>query len=164
MQIEIALDTYDDIFSDFDIRPYRERHFSKDFLEELKLRTVKLDTRSKLAILLLVPRKERARKDEKLIVRRLTHFSGERYLAYRKKNITIALEALVLGIVGLGFLFLGNALNRFASGMFRDFLLIPSWYFIWSALERFLGTQRELQKKLNYYKKLSGASVFFSDR
>ena len=36
--VHIALDDYDDIFSDFDISPYNQRALSKDFLDELKTR------------------------------------------------------------------------------------------------------------------------------
>lgn len=35
-EISLVLDTYDDIFSDFDPRPYGERALSSDFLDEAK--------------------------------------------------------------------------------------------------------------------------------
>ena len=39
MDIEIALDNYDDIFSYFDIRDYRTRAISRDFFEEILSRS-----------------------------------------------------------------------------------------------------------------------------
>jgi hypothetical protein len=43
MEIIIALDSYDDLFSDFDIRGFDQRPFSRDFLDELNLRMIKID-------------------------------------------------------------------------------------------------------------------------
>jgi hypothetical protein len=37
-EIRISLDTYDDIFSDFDPRPYSQRELSEDFLKEIQQR------------------------------------------------------------------------------------------------------------------------------
>ena len=37
-EISLWLDTYDDIFSDFDPRPYSQREMSEDFLKEISRR------------------------------------------------------------------------------------------------------------------------------
>ena len=36
-EVGLRLEKYDDIFSDFDVRPYSARALSVDFLEEIKL-------------------------------------------------------------------------------------------------------------------------------
>jgi hypothetical protein len=55
MEIVIALDIYDDLYSDFDIRGYGERAISRDFLDELHIRLRRLGTEKRTDIVLLVP-------------------------------------------------------------------------------------------------------------
>lgn len=164
MQIDIALDTYDDIFSDFDIRTYKDRQFSRDFLDELKIRMVKNKDGSPISITLLVPSDSRSLKQEKLISKRLSLFFNERYSSYCGKRKSNSRQSAVLGLLGLVLLFVANVLSKYIGNTFRDFLLIPSWYFVWSACEKFFGSRKEIKKKLKYYGILSCSSVAFKDR
>ncbi len=71
--ISLILDGYDDIFSDFDPRPYSERALSDDFLSECK--KAARDKDEKLELRLMVPGDNRNFKDELKIRKRLkTHF------------------------------------------------------------------------------------------
>jgi len=74
MKIEIALDDYDDIFSDFDIRPYKERQVSKDFLDELKVRMATNPDNVEITLVLLYAPSQKRRTTRKIIVRRLPRF------------------------------------------------------------------------------------------
>lgn len=72
--ISLILDSYDDIFSDFDPRPYSEKALSDDFLSECrKASRDKKDDEVELR--LLVPAQKREINDETKIKRRLKdHF------------------------------------------------------------------------------------------
>jgi hypothetical protein len=73
-EITIQLDVYDDIFSDFDPRPYQERELSEDFLKEIQRRYLE-DNRGRFEIHFTIPSSERDTKEEALIKKRLReHF------------------------------------------------------------------------------------------
>src|SRR3989344_8520573 len=71
--ISLILDSYDDIFSDFDPRDYSEKSLSDDFLVECKKAAI--DKNDKLELRFLVPKQKRNLIEEVLIKKRLKeHF------------------------------------------------------------------------------------------
>jgi len=69
-EIAITLDTYDDIFSDFDPRPYFQREMSEDFLKEMSRRYME-NKRGRFEVRFTVPSGVRDLKAEVLIKKRL---------------------------------------------------------------------------------------------
>lgn len=72
-EVSLWLDSYDDIFSDFDPRPYSQRALSDDFLEEAK-KAVKEKKTGELELRLLVPHSQRDLEKEIIIKRRLREY------------------------------------------------------------------------------------------
>ena len=68
--ISITLDTYDDIFSDFDPRPYSQREMSEDFLKEMSRRYME-GKHGRFEVHLIIPSSARDLKAESLIKKRL---------------------------------------------------------------------------------------------
>ena len=74
-EVSFWLDGYDDIFSDFDPRPYSQRSLSDDFLAEARKASRDKD-QDKLELRLLVANDKRDPKIEAMIRKRLRdHFS-----------------------------------------------------------------------------------------
>ena len=67
-EISLILDTYDDIFSDFDPRPYNERALSEDFLIEARKAARDKNTGIELHFLIPTPMQDKA--SEELIRQR----------------------------------------------------------------------------------------------
>jgi hypothetical protein len=162
MEIAISLDTYDDLFSDFDIRGYADRALSKDFLDEMHLRMRRARDRSDLEIALLVPEGQRDPSGEQQIIGRLRRFYAEREAHYVKEDRNAALRGLAFIGIGLALSVLANyVVERFLSmPLFNDFLLIPSWFFVWSGFD-YLIKREELRKKRRYYAELSASRTTF---
>ena len=72
-EISIWLDSYDDIFSDFDSRPLSERTVSDDFLSEVR-KVCDEKSRNKIHLKLSIPESLRNTEDEKIIIKRLHLF------------------------------------------------------------------------------------------
>jgi len=73
--ISITLDTYDDIFSDFDPRPYSQREMSEDFLKEISRRYME-SKHGRFEVHFTIPSAVRDLKAEALIKKRLRdHFT-----------------------------------------------------------------------------------------
>jgi len=166
MEIALALDSLDDLFSDFDIRGYGERALSKDFLDELRVRLRKYWKLRDVAIVFLVPPGERAAAEESLVLERVGRFFAERRERYRKADRSAKLRSLAYIGVGAGLSIGANLLApRFPGLPLLDvFLLIPSWFFVWSGLDLLLQRRGELETKKRYYAALSGMRMEFRDR
>lgn len=162
MEIAIALDTYDDLFSDFDVRGYAERALSKDFLDELYIRLRRHWNQPDLDIVFLISAAGREVEDEKLIIERLSQFRIER----RDHNLTegkkARLKALLFVAIGLALSVAANVVvERFDFiPLSKDFLLIPSWFFVWSGFDLFIK-RGEFGQKKRYYAALSRARIAF---
>lgn len=161
MQVQIAIDTYDDLFSDFDIRSYQERFFSNDFLGELKMRTNRPLDGKALAIKLAIPSNARNHDDETIILNRIREFFAIRLERNKSKKKAVLVTAIKFEVIGLLFMLAANFLARFSTEYLKDFLLIPSWFFVWSGLEKYMYNIRNLDKKIRFYGVLTRSSVCF---
>jgi len=73
--ISLILDSYNDLFSDFDPRNYSERTLSDDFLLECKRAARDRDPKMNFELRLLIPKTRRNANDELIIKHRLkSHF------------------------------------------------------------------------------------------
>jgi hypothetical protein len=162
MEIAIALDTYDDLFSDFDIRGYEERALSKDFLDELRVRLRRHWGKSDLSIVFYVPVGLRSERDEVLVARRLGDFFAERRDHNAREDKKAKLKSLFFVAVGLALSIIANLFAKQVDflPLFNDFLLIPSWFFVWSGFDYFIKRE-ELGDKKRYYAAISRAALSF---
>src|SRR3989344_6408811 len=83
-KISLWLDDYNDIFSDFDPRPYSERALSDDFLNASQKMFRETKT-GKFELRLLIPKSLRDEKQESLIKKRLKSFFRQRENEGRNK-------------------------------------------------------------------------------
>jgi hypothetical protein len=163
MEVAIALDTYDDLFSDFDIRGYGERALSRDFLDELGVRLRRLRLKPGLDIVFLLPSERRKEADERLIIERIRGFYADRREHYRREDVKSKRRACAFIAIGLA---LSVAANSIAGRLgffplFNDFILIPSWFFVWSGFEALIKNRDEINRKKKYYAALYESRTFF---
>lgn len=165
MEVAISLDEYDDIFSDFDIRGYADRALSEDFLDELRLRLRKNQDSTDVSIVLLMPERRRRKAAEPPIIDRLRSFFAEREASYVRDDRHMLRRGLMFIGIGLGLSVTANFIvDSFLSmPLFNDFLLIPSWFFVWSGFD-FLVKREELRKKKRYYASLLASKIIFRSR
>jgi hypothetical protein len=163
--IGLALDDYEDIFSDFDPQPYSRRLLSEDFLRELK--RASLDREEKgLVLTLEMPKAKRNPTHEKVILERLKgHFrrhykrSLERLRARRK----VGLRMVVLGVA---FMFLATyLLFRFRDSLWSAFVVVllepAGWFTFWEGLNLVIFEAQEAVPDLGFYLQMAGARIVF---
>jgi hypothetical protein len=164
--IRFGLDEYDDIFSDFDPRPYPERMLSDDFLYELK--RASLDREEKgLELTLQVPKERRNAAQEKVILERLkAHFRRQRKRLEekRKGERKTGLRMIALGVV---FMFLATwLLFRYKQELWSSFVVVllepAGWFTFWEGLNLVLFKSRETTPDLGFHRKMAGARITFT--
>ncbi len=161
MRVQIAIDNYDDLFSDFDIREYKVRYISSDFLNELRMRTNKILSNKGIEICLCLPKEERNDEHEKIIAKRLKGFFQIRHERNLNKKINILLRAIVFEIIGILFLFIALFFSKYTFEYFKEFMLIPSWFFVWNGLEKYFDHRKIVYKNISYYSMIRKSQIKF---
>lgn len=163
-EVSIWIDTYDDIFSDFDPRPYRERSLSVDFLEEAK--RYSRNKGGKLQLRFLAPHATRNARMEAVIKKRLLeHFKRHAGLVVEEQG--------AIKTKGRKFIFAGSVilltatliLHYMPETLIKDFLTVllepAGWFTIWSGFDMVVLDPQTLKPDLDFYTKMSTADIVF---
>jgi len=164
-EISLMLDTYDDIFSDFDPRPYSERAVSEDLRAELK-RATRYQPSGTIDLKLMIPNKERSLEKEKLIKKRLhEHFKTHlgyvtdeiRNLHVKGASIAIIGFAIMISAIFIGDLNLGQ---RLTSAILV--ILEPAgWFTMWFGFDKIFYIAGSKKLDLEFYEKMSECEITF---
>lgn len=163
--ISLWIDSYDDIFSDFDPRPFSARNISDDFLYEVKKVSGENDFLIK-EFKLLIPNNERNLETELVITKRLhSYFTKNQYYFLGKKTTEIKKGFLytlfgVLMMVGAS---LVSSLNT-DKILWHTLLVIiepAGWFLVWSGMETLINTSRKEKPELDFYNKISKSKIVF---
>jgi hypothetical protein len=164
-EIGLWLDTYDDIFSDFDPRPYSERALSDDFLFEAK-KASKEKTSGKIELVFLIPENVRSKEVEDMIRKRLhEHFRKhhsliEEELSHARRNNYLSVGFGMLLMMGATYLELYKLSQPVFS--FIKVVLEPSgWFFTWVGLDKLLYGSTDKKNDLKFYKKMTKCEIVF---
>ncbi len=163
--VQIWLDTYDDMFSDFDPRPYSKRMWSDDFITQIK-KVIK-DRSKKVAVLrILIPGKENREDVEKILVERLSEF-----FKYRKKEVLqIRKESFFKGFyyitAGVAIMFLTEYLSFSYENKFSWHFLLRifeplGWFLIWTGLDIIIVSRKEFHD-ITFFSKLADSKIEFA--
>ena len=164
--IALWIDNYDDIFSDFDHRPYSQRALSDDFLFEAK--KASRDKLTGIEIKFLMPRRERNVQHEYLIRKRLrAHFRKHRELLEKEIKV-VQKKGIFMTLFGVSMILLaaylysiiGSQFNLFIH--FLIFLFEPAgWFTAWTGLDQIFYTSKEKKPDLEFYDKMTHADIVF---
>ncbi|HJT25680.1 MAG TPA: hypothetical protein VJ873_13980, partial [bacterium] len=163
--ISLALDDYEDLFSDFDPRPYSERSLSEDFLHELKRAAMSKEEKG-LSLLLLIPKERHNAAHEHTILERLkNHFRHHhRLLEEQRKKVTKTGARMVA--LGVAFMFLATyLLVEIKQNLWTAFIVVllepAGWFTFWEGLNFIVFRAKDVAPELSFYRKMSGAKVSF---
>lgn len=166
--VMIALDNYEDIFSDFDTRPFSERGLSDDFLKELAQRTLETP-RGELEVLMVLPKTLRKEKDESTIKSRLRkHFNhelkriGEKRDAKRRHGYTYFALGGVLLLLEAYLIEQAESISKLLFAFSQAFILPAGWFLAYTGLEKILQPYGEDAADYEFYRKLQGAGYRFT--
>jgi len=160
--ISLILEDYQDIFSDFDPRPYAEKALSDDFLQECK-RAVR-DKAEGFELRLLIPSKKRNFLNETKIKKRLTDHFEKHFKEKQKEISSIKQQGVIWFIVGTALLMIETFLYGYDSFFLRliKTMMIPAgWFSFWEGLEKIFINSREKAPELDFYRKMASCKIYF---
>lgn len=163
--ISIWLDTYDDLFSDFDPRSFSERNISDDFLNELKKVSREKDE-SVDELLLLIPEGQRDHEKESIISRRIHSFFRKNVHLYQQQvksqKMNGFMYVLVAVVVMLGATYISSLKSENILMHISLIILEPAgWFLMWEGLDNLINSSRKKMPELDFYNKMSKCKIVF---
>ncbi|MEA3328357.1 MAG: hypothetical protein U9Q08_01235 [Candidatus Omnitrophota bacterium] len=165
-EISIAIDTWDDIFSDFDPRLFNVRALSEDFITELKKR-YRETRRGSFLITIYAPVSLKNETQEKTVILRLKRYFKHRAMQrqkevsrIRRRGITFA----ILGVCSLGLLTLltyFQLFNELTIEIIAIILMPLGWFGIWEGFSKIVDTSPKFIQEEMLFDKLSKAVYQF---
>ena len=163
--VSLWLDDYENIFSDFDPRPFSQRALSDDFLIEAKKVAHEYKT-GEFDITLLVPAGKRDIPMEKIIRGRLhsyfkkkEHQISEECKETTRKGIVFTIIGIICMITATFFLYLGSA--NFFMSLIIVILEPAGWFLAWNGMDHILFTSNANRSERDFAKKMSHAETVF---
>jgi hypothetical protein len=164
-EISIWLDSYDDIFSDFDSRPLSERTVSDDFLSEVR-KVCDEKSRNKIHLKLSIPESLRNTEDEKIIIKRL-HLYFKNSLKFKKEDVKQKnIRGLYFITAGILLMLCASYISFLKTQKFYIHTLLilfepAGWFFLWTGLDYLIYSSKSKKDDLIYYNKMAEAYVRF---
>jgi len=163
-EISLILDDYDDLFSDFDPRPYSEKALSDDFLEEAK--RASRDKYIGVTLILLVPKKLRRVSEENLIKKRLCEHFKKHYKKIGADINSIKRKGLFMALLGAFLITIATYLSSLQSQNisihFLKVLLEPAgWFTGWTGLDHIIYVAGGKKNDFEFYEKMSKCRISF---
>lgn len=158
--ISFRLNSYDDIFSSFDIRPYTHRALSVDFLSEIKRASLDKGV-GEVELTFYLPENKREESREASIKERLSaHFNKHyRLLLKERRRITrIGLFMTLVGVicmVAATFVIFEDPTRNLFLSFLVVFLEPAAWFLLWEGLDELIFGPKEINSELSFYRKMS---------
>lgn len=162
--ISLVLNSYNDIFSSFDPRPFAEKALSVDFIEEC-IRAARDKPEGGIELILSLPKNRRSINDEFKIRKRLReHFKkhteekSKEILKIKREGFSWIIAGVLLTVVvAFAHVFTTNITTQ---SLFR-ILEIPGWFGFWEGLGKIFIDSKKLEPDKSFYKKMSDAQIIF---
>jgi len=164
--ISLWLDRYEEIFSDFDPRPYSQRTLSDDFLNEA-IKVSREKAEGKLELRLLLPAAIRNSYNEVVIKKRLKEHFKTHFEHLKKEARKVTEKGALFLVVGVILMLSASYIlftytQRSFSVLFLSTLFEPaSWFLFWEGLGLVVFKAKKKAPELEFYEKMSDCEIHF---
>jgi hypothetical protein len=168
-EISIWLDKYEDVFSDFDSRPFSERSLSDDFLREVQKMTNNHRAKNNMRLKFNVLGVERNAESESIIINNLNaHFlniaailKGEQKQILKKGYMLLSFGFVVIALI----FYLTNLSEEKSYAYLHGIILMLepiAWFAAWTGLDNVFQNSRKGKEDLDFNSKMAFAEIAFS--
>ncbi|MBI4919512.1 hypothetical protein HY837_06270 [archaeon] len=164
--ISLWIDDYNDIFSDFDPRPYSERALSVDFLDEAN-RATRDKASGQIVLKLLAPANKRKINDENTIKKRLKEHFKRRVKMAEEEIKKLKHQGLLFTVIGIllmisaSFVLFKHPETSFLGSFLLVFLEPAGWFFFWEGLAMIIFESKKLKPNLEFNEKMEKCEYEF---
>jgi len=164
-EVSLWLDTYEDVFSDFDPRPFDHRALSDDFLQEAKRATRELEP-GLLELRFLMPAHERDHSVENIVRHRLHEHFRKHATRLEKEKRWIFTKAVAFVLFGFAMLVVSAFLKEAQSHGFLYYFILAmfepaGWFMMWYGMDQIFYSTKDISPDLCFYEKMTKAEITF---
>ena len=165
-EICIWIDKYDDVFSEFDSRPFSDRALSDDFLREVRKMTSE-NTKGEFRLKFHVMDDQRNVESESIILNNLNkHFRhiADELKAERQKTLNKGYMFMAFGFVLILVIFLLTTVSDKASYLNGLILMLEpvGWFTTWTGLDCVFQISGKEKSAIDFNSKMAQAKIAFS--
>lgn len=167
-EINLWIDKYSDVYSEFDTRPFTERALSDDFIQEVRKMTALQPTNHNICLKFNVLEDQQDSSAEEAIIQSLnTHFtkmakelSHERWLIMKRGYSMLGGGSLIIL-----FLFFLTTLPQIHELKYVEGMILMAepmgWFMTWTGLDLVFQNSRNSKATLDFNAKMAKASISF---
>lgn len=163
-EIDLHIDNYDYIFSDFDSRPYSRRLISVDLIEEMN-RAVKDKKSDSVEIKFFIHPNKRDDHKEIVIKKRLKEYFNHNYTDIKKDKSAVLKEGLLFVLLGIFFMIIATFFLIKESSYLITFLAVLSepagWFLFWEGLNLIIFDVKKKIPEMKFYRKMTNSRISF---
>jgi hypothetical protein len=163
--IEVSLDSYDDVYDDWDASPFKKRDIEDEFNDFVVNSSQDIPFNFEISILLYLPAAKRDELKEQTLIS-----AYKNYYAYALERLNKSINTLYKRILsylmlsvfmlGLGYFFFRGA-KSIVTSIIHEGIFIGGWVFLWEFFTNIFITRRELQEEYKTIKRLYKSEVIF---
>lgn len=163
--LEISIDTYQELFNEWDASPIRKKDIDPDLAAYLQQVGIDIPLREDIDICFIIPKEQ---KDEVLEVKAqkafTNYYNGNIHFINRtlRSNFRKTLMYLVLGF---SFIALAYVLTNYpvtlSFDIIKEGLFIGGWVFLWEAISLFFFVSGDMRKQKRQYKRFASTIIHF---
>lgn len=164
-EVVLWIDSYSELFSDFDPRPFAERLVSDDFINQVKHAVKEIP--HKLHVLkLLVPEKMRQHDDEVIIRRKLSAYFSDQHEQLTRLNREVRRKGFYFSAAGLIFMLIASYLKELqVTQFYMTFLLTlfepGGWFLLWTGFDYFMNYSRNRLQDVAFFNRMADVHIEF---
>ncbi len=164
--VTLWIDSYNDIFSDFDPRPFSDRAISEDFLSQLK-KVSRESSQGVSIVKILVPEGNQKEEHERAIRKKLEDYFTSEYIQLRKEVMSMRKKGVNFFVLGLVLMIGSSYISTLGRLEFTYKLMLTlfepgGWFFFWTGLDIIRSSFSKKGNEIGFYEKLKNVHVEFN--
>ena len=164
-EVSILLDSYDDIFSDFDPSPYSERTLSDDFIIQAKI-VSRNKSGNKMSLRLLLPANKRREQEETMIAIRLHCYFKSVHQALKSERKKANMRGLTFALIGIIVMIAVSTISFMKSEKYHVHLFLAlfepaGWFSLWAGFDQLVKSPKATKKDIDFYAKMTKSEITF---
>lgn len=165
--IPLALDSYEDIFSVFDPRPYSQKALSDDFLRECNHAAKDKAFGNKIELILSLAKSKRNSHEEAVIKKRLLEHFKKHFIEKEKEKKSIVKQGISWVVIGTVLLLTETYIRTYSPNFFLNMLSLimepASWFSFWEGLSKIFIHAKVDVEDYDFYKKMANVEIRFEN-
>jgi hypothetical protein len=167
--IDVSLDSYDDVYDEWDPSPFKKRDIEDEFNDFVVNSSEDIPLNYNISVVLYLPSSKRDEKKETNLIAAYQNFyeyETERLLKKKQNLRNKNISHLTMSFSLLTLYFLWEGLSETQTGFFISFplkegLMIGGWVFLWEVFTNIFIRGKELRRQFKLYQRLFQANLKF---